>query len=142
MLTLKSNLKSVTENNFISQVSGFLESIPVTESQVNVDTKKSCFSISYWHTKQGYQKHGYGVETLKKNLENLVSVFGIPENFEYIWNGANQYVLDWLINNFDAKPVESLAIAKYEAGESWEGHVYVLNREKVVRFFFGEYAVF
>ena len=60
---------------------------------------------------------------------------GAPDTVEYIWNGANQYVFDWLEENFGALSKCPIAVQKYASDDDWKSHIYILNREKFLKYF-------
>ena len=59
---------------------------------------------------------------------------GEPQYFEYVWNGQNQYVMDWLKEHFDPVCKLPLAVQKYSDADDWEAHIYKLNKQKVLDF--------
>ena len=58
-----------------------------------------------------------------------------PDKIEYIWNGANQYVYDWMTHHFDPISKCPIAVQKYASEDDWDSHVYILNVEKVLKYF-------
>ena len=64
----------------------------------------------------------------------MKTIFGIPAHIEYIWNGQNQYVYDWLKKNFDAVCKCPIAAQKTQPGDDWDSHIYELDCNKVLRF--------
>jgi hypothetical protein len=62
------------------------------------------------------------------------TAFDIPNHIEYIWNGQNQYVYDWLVKNFDAVCECPIAVQKTQPGDDWDSHIYELDCNKVLSF--------
>lgn len=90
--------------------------------------------IPAWFTEDGYKNQGIGTNILKHNLQNMADTFGLPDHIEYIWNGQNQYVYDWLEKNFDAVCNCPIAVQKTQSEDDWSSHIYTLNRDKVLDF--------
>lgn len=107
---------------------------PVCKCTVHKNSN-DCFQISSWFTKEGYGHRGIGRATLKKTLQNLYERFGEPVGVQYVWNGANDYVQEWLVEHFDAVCTCPIAVQKYAAEDDWSSHIYDLNKEKVVDYF-------
>ena len=107
----------------------------VCECKVCVNKSHDAWSISAWYTSTSYMHKGYGKETLKHILEDMYEELGIPSKIEYIWNGSNQYVMDWLERNFDPVCKLPLAVLKNQEADDWDAHIYVLNRDKVIKYF-------
>ena len=106
----------------------------ISKCKINRDTENSGrWIISSWFTLDKYQHQGYGKAVLKEALEKMMAEYGSPTTIEYIWNGVNQYVFDWL-NKFDAVCKESLAVAKNECNDTWDAHIYILNSSKVLEY--------
>ena len=129
------NIKKIDKGNYILTCIGTLEQEQITESMISVNTKQKVLTISSWHTEEKFQHHGHGTENLKKNVQNAVYCFGAPEIIKYIWNGANEYVLDWLKENFDAVCLEDINVIKNSGEDSWDSHVYLLDTEKFLKYF-------
>lgn len=75
-----------------------------------------------------------GTDILKHGLQNMAQIFGLPDHIEYIWNGLNQYVYDWLEKNFDAVCNCPLAVQKTQSDDDWSSHIYTLDKDKVLEF--------
>ena len=105
------------------------------ECKIDVDLGTKTWTISSWYTTDKHKHHGYGKLTLQECLKAISSVYGTPNTVEYIWNGANQYVFDWLEENFGALSKCPIAVQKYASDDDWESHIYILNREKFLRYF-------
>lgn len=105
----------------------------VCKCQINKEN--NTWTISSWYTDKNYLNKGIGAKTLKYLLQHLYDKFGCPENIEYIWNGANQYVYDWIEKNFDAISKCPLAVQKTQCEDDWNSHIYHLNVKKVLKYF-------
>ena len=81
---------------------------------------------------------GIGRATLKGVLTEMYHDFGMPKHIEYIWNGAHEYVMDWLKAHFEPVSKLPLAVRKYSDADDWEAHIYRLNVGAVFNYFFGE----
>lgn len=90
--------------------------------------------ISAWFTEEGYNHQGIGTDILRHTLQNMEQVFGLPNQIEYIWNGQNQYVYDWLKKNFDAVCDCPISVQKIQTDDDWSSHIYILNRNRVLNF--------
>lgn len=93
------------------------------------------WTISSWYTSKNYKHQGIGKKTLQTVLAKVYSMTSKPDKIEYIWNGANQYVYDWMIHHFDPINKCPIAVQKYESEDDWDSHVYILNVEKVLQYF-------
>lgn len=107
--------------------------INVSGSQTGAKTK---WTISRWYTKTEYRNQGIGKQTLKCMLNYLCQKYDKPDSIEYIWDGKNEYVGDWLRKYFDAECKCSIAVQKmHEAEDDWDSHVYNLQTDKVLAYF-------
>ena len=120
------------ENNRIIATAKNEEDILGT-CQINIEN--NTFTISSWYTNKQYLHQGIGKQTLKNALIKAVNLYGEPNNIEYIWNGANDYVIKFLENNFDPINKCPLAVLKYSQEDVWESHIYKKNKEKVLNYF-------
>ena len=93
------------------------------------------WTISSWYTSKNYKHQGIGKKTLQTALVKVYSITSKPDKIEYIWNGANQYVYDWMIHHFDPISKCPIAVQKYASEDDWDSHVYILNVEKVLKYF-------
>ena len=107
----------------------------ICECKIDVDPATKTWTISSWYTMEKHKHHGYGKLTLRECLNSIAAVYGVPAKVEYIWNGANQYVFDWLEENFGAVSKCPIAVQKYANDDDWDSHVYILNREKFLAYF-------
>lgn len=92
-------------------------------------------NIDCWYTDKKYQGQGYGGKALHKLLHYIVNEIGVPAKVQYTWNGANEYVYDWMCKHFDARCTCPLAVQKECADDDWESHIYVLDRDKFIDYF-------
>lgn len=93
------------------------------------------WTISSWYTAKNYKHQGIGKKTLQTALEKVYDMTSKPDKIEYIWNGANQYVYDWMIHHFDPISKCPIAVQKYASEDDWDSHVYILDVEKVLQYF-------
>lgn len=107
----------------------------ICKCRIQVDKKEQKWTISSWFTKSGYGNKGYGKKTMKAAMEYVFRLYGFPQKVEYIWNGANEYVLNWLEENFDAVCNCPIAVQKTQADDDWDSHEYDLNVQKVMQYF-------
>ena len=107
--------------------------IELCKCQINVCNKT--WTISSWYTNKDYLNKGFGTKTLKHLLRFLYEQFGKPESVEYIWNGANYYVYQWMELNFGAISKCPLAVQKVQSDDDWDSHIYYLNVNKVIKYF-------
>ena len=112
-------------------------------SELEVDLVTTCiihvsedsWTITSWFTEEKYKHHGYGTELLWILLHTLKHIYGKPQTVKYIWNGANQYVYDFLVEHFDAKCTTPIAVQKYQTEDDWSSHIYVLDVNKFNEYF-------
>lgn len=119
---------STTQNNNSFTTVAHINNEEVCKCTVSRDS--NTWTISSWYTIKKYQHHGYGKLTLQECIKALAKKFIMPECVKYIWNGANQYVYDWLQENFDAVCECPIAVQKYSVEDDWSSHVYTLNKDK------------
>jgi hypothetical protein len=119
------------ENNYIESIYGE----KISKCRVNIEDSGKTWVISSWFTKEGYGGKGIGRKNLQLCLERLYEKYGRPENTQYIWNGTNSYVFDWLVEHFDAVCKCPIAVQKYQADDDWSSHIYELNIDKVFAYF-------
>lgn len=105
----------------------------VCKCRVNYNNGK--WSISSWFTDKEYQHKGLGKKALEVALQTIYKVTGKPDSIEYIWNGTNSYVGDWITKHFDAKCKCPLVVLKETFNDDWESHIYELNVDKVLKYF-------
>lgn len=124
---------SILENNNAFKCIAKLKSEEICKCQINVSN--STWTISSWYTDKKHLNKGIGTKTLKHLLKYLYKVFGTPKCVEYIWNGANEYVYEWMENNFGAISKCPIAVQKTQSDDDWSSHIYCLNVEKVIKYF-------
>ena len=107
----------------------------VSECKICIDDTHTVWSITVWRTHPAFHQKGYGKFALRATIMLLLATYGVPEKIEYIWNGANAYVLDWMKRHFDPVSKLPIAVQKYEAADDWDAHIYILNKQKVLRYF-------
>ena len=98
--------------------------------KVEYDYDSIC--ISSWFVDKEYQHMGIGKNLIKKALESIPIQF---TNVKYIWNGQNKYVLEWLEKHFKAKNICPINILKYSDNDSWDSHIYVLDKDLFIKYF-------
>lgn len=119
--------------NEIHKCIATLDSIQVCKCQINANV--NTWTISAWYTDKNYLNQGIGTKTLTYLLKFLYDKLGMPKNIEYIWNGANEYVYEWIEKNFDAVSNCPIAVQKTQCEDDWNSHIYNLNVEKVIKYF-------
>lgn len=109
----------------------------VSMCKINIDTSNGIpkWTISEFFTEKEFMHKGFGKITMKHLVHYLIGIFGVPSDIEYIWNGANQYVFDWITEEFDAVCQCPLAVQKTQTDDDWSSHMYTLNRDKVLQYF-------
>lgn len=93
------------------------------------------WTISAWYTEKEFQHNGVGILTMQNLMEYLYQKTETPKRIEYIWDGSNSYVYDWLEENFGAISKCPLAVQKTQADDDWDSHIYYLNTQKVIDYF-------
>lgn len=104
-------------------------------SKCMIGVEEGIWQITGWYTEEHHKKMGYGKETMKYLLEYLFIKYGEPSGIEYVWNGTNRYVYNFIKDKFDAQCRCPIAVQKYQAEDDWESHIYILNKSKVMDFF-------
>jgi len=84
-------------------------------------------TISGWYVNSEYQHMGIGKNLLRKVFLSINPTY-ISE-IKYVWNGTNEYVGEWL-NKFDAVNNCPITFLKNSEEDSWECHLYTLNKDK------------
>ena len=107
--------------------------IEICKCRVNYN--KNTWSISSWFTDKNYQNRGLGSQALRATLQAINGVVSKPISIEYIWNGTNSYVGEWITKHFDAKCKCPLVVLKETSSDNWESHIYELNVDKVLKYF-------
>ena len=107
-------------------------------SKCEICVNNNTWTITAWFTNNEYKNQGYGTAVLRALTNYLNNLFGKPESVEYVWNGDNEYVYDWLTNNFDPISKCPIAVQKTANDDDWDSHIYYLNTEKFLNYFCNE----
>ena len=113
-----------------------VEGVKVCELTINNDLMGK-WTITAWYTKKGYGNKGYGTRLMRCAIKQMYEWYGMPTKIEYVWNGANQYVYDWLDRHFNPVCKLPLAVLKTQNEDEWDAHVYILDKEKFMEYFIG-----
>lgn len=114
----------------------YLNNDEVCHCTISVEDNK--WTITAWYTVHGYGNQGFGTKTMKYAIQQLYKKYGMPSCIEYVWNGANQYVYDWLEKHFDPISKCPLSVLKTQNDDEWDAHIYRLNIDKFLNYFLGE----
>ena len=90
--------------------------------------------IYYWRVETDFREKGIGKKVLREVLEKMYKDLGAPPYIDYIWDGENEYVYDFLNRHFQpecACPLDN----KSDMYDDWISHVYHLNTSKVFEYF-------
>lgn len=122
----------------------YASTVNTYEAKAIIDGKQICWCsvsmhddtwrITSWYTEPQYAHQGYGTMTLSYCIKQMLAERSIPKQIEYVWNGQNQYVMDWLKEHFDPVCKLPLAVQKYSDADDWDAHIYRLNIDKVLGF--------
>ena len=107
----------------------------IVQGKCSITVTNNVWTISEWFIDKTLQGKGIGRALLRSTLEYLYNVLGEPLKIEYIWNGQNEYVLEWLTRNFEPISKCPLSVQKTQTEDDWESHVYVLDKNKVLKYF-------
>lgn len=110
-------------------------SAEICRCHISVNLYTKSWDIVSWFTAEGYKNKGYGKAALKCLLRYCLDHYGMPPSITYIWNGTNQYVMDWLEKHFDAVCACPISVQKTQPGDDWSSHIYKLDRDKVLTYF-------
>jgi hypothetical protein len=110
------------------------EDVKLCECRINVDENGKHWTISSWYVTKGNNHRGFGKATLTACLKAIYKEYGLPSHIDYIWNGANQYVMDWLTNHFDPICKLPLAVQKCDDIDDWTAHMYTINKDKLFEY--------
>ena len=114
-----------------------IENIEVCRLIINRDIDEYYnikWTITSWYTKEGYGHKGYGTKLMQHAIHQMFKSDGKPHTIEYVWNGANQYVYNWL-EKFDPVCKCPLVVLKTQNDDEWDAHIYVLNVKKFLDYF-------
>ena len=103
----------------------YVEDKRIARAEIGVDNEKRTYTIVARYVIDGYKHMGYGKMALQFLFDELDRNYGV----NYIWDGANEYVGDWL-RKFDAVCTVPLVVMKTQAEDDWESHIYRLNAKK------------
>lgn len=117
------------------EIDADVDGVRVGYSRLSVDKVANVWTISEWFVNGDYQNKGYGRTILFTALNELYSMYGMPFEIQYVWNGQNMYVYEWLSKYF--KPVSEcpIAIQKVASDDDWDSHIYKIDRDKVLQYF-------
>lgn len=101
----------------------------------HMDSTKNAWTISSWYVDTDYQGRGIGTSLLQGSLQCLNEWIGEPSKIKYIWNGQNEYVMDWLNKHFSPISDCPIAVQKTQAEDDWASHMYTLNKDSVLEYF-------
>lgn len=122
-------------NKIVSEALSNQTHKPVGHITISVNAKTNSWMISEWFVDHTYQHQGIGKELFQKSIEFMNSHFPYPNKIKYVWNGANQYVYDWLQKNFSPVSQCPMAIQKFNADDDWLSHVYELDKKSLYDYF-------
>ena len=133
MMTDKNLNFKITAEAHAFLAEAFIKNEKVCECRINVE--ENIWSVSSWYTKKEFLNQGYGFATMKYLILFLEKHKCLPDKIQYIWNGSNKYVLDWMVKHFDAENICPVAVQKYASDDDWESHIYVLDKNKFFDYF-------
>lgn len=119
-----------TENRLITTL--FVNDEKVCDLKITLDENE--WSIVAWYTSKDHLHKGYGFTTMQHAVRTLYKN-SVPQTIKYIWNGANEYVMDWLKRHFTPVSMLPLAVQKYSEADDWESHIYVIDKDKFLEYF-------
>lgn len=127
--------KQVSNNGHSIEIDGIVEGERVGYSRLSIDKTSNVWTISEWFVNSNQQNKGYGRTILFTALSELYNMYGLPFEIQYVWNGQNMYVYEWLSKYF--KPVSEcpIAIQKIASDDDWDSHIYKIDRDKVLSYF-------
>lgn len=130
------NLKKIVGiNGRTIEIDADVNGIRVGYSRLSVDQTSNVWTISEWFVNSDYQNKGYGRTILFTALSELYNMYGLPFEIQYVWNGQNMYVYEWLSKYF--RPISGcpIAIQKVASDDDWDSHIYKIDRDKVLSYF-------
>lgn len=127
--------KHVSNNGRSVEIDADVDGVRVGYSRLSVDKISNVWTISEWFVNSNYQNKGYGRTILFTALNELYTLYGLPFEIQYVWNGQNMYVYEWLKKYF--KPISGcpIAIQKIASDDDWDSHIYKIDRDKVLKYF-------
>jgi len=117
-----------SKNDSVAKCFLLVENIRICECEISIEKEE--WTIRSWYTKEGYGNSGYGSKCLKALANEIFTRIGTPCEIFYIWNGANNYVFEWMEKHFGAVSMCPIAVQKNCADDDWESHIYRLDRDK------------
>ncbi len=102
---------------------------------INRCNGKCKWTIAEFYTEKEFMHQGNGKLTMKHLVQSLLGLMGRPTDVEYIWNGVNEYVFDWITREFEAVCQCPIAVQKTQSDDDWSSHMYTLNKDKVLEYF-------
>ena len=126
------DIRCNNKNAGMYEAVAFIENTKVCRCAIAVKDKD--WQITSWYTEKEFSHRGYGKQVLVALLQYLTECLGTPVTIDYVWNGQNQYVMDWLVENFNPVCKLPLAVRKYSDADDWEAHIYKLDKQKVLDF--------
>lgn len=135
-MTIEYELKTQKNDTLLSCIASLPEEREICSTcHVYAEEEHQVWTIAVWYTNDGYKNQGIGKQTLAKIITYLYVFYGKPSKIKYIWNGAHQYVYDWMVKHFDAVCQCPIVIQKTQAEDDWDSHIYNLNVDKVLKYF-------
>lgn len=105
-------------------------------SECKINYSNDIWVISAWYTDRNHLRKGFGSLVMQHVLQELMGRFGEPKEVRYIWNQANQYVMDWLNTHFSPVSLMPIEVQKITQNEdSWDAHIYILDKTKFLTYF-------
>ena len=105
----------------------------VCSCKVSIDN--NIWSIVSWYTEKEHLHNGYGYKTMRHIILRLYEAYGEPDKIRYVWNGANEYVMEWMNRHFSPVSMLPLVVQKYSDKDDWESHIYILDKDKFLKYF-------
>lgn len=140
-------MKTITSNTYLKIVSRenadgsytfkavILEDETNEISRCNILVNQGTWKISSWYTNEGYKGQGLGKKCMRELIQYIYLKMGKPEYVEYIWNGQNEYVYQWMERHFNPISKCPIAVQKYDMSDSWDSHIYKLNVDSFLNYF-------
>ena len=131
------NVAIVKDHNGVVKCIATVDGVKASECQININKADDNikWTISSWFTESGFKHQGIGKHAMSRLVSYCKTVHGYPTEVEYVWNGAHEYVLDWMERHFDAICTCPIAVQKTQSDDDWSSHIYVLNKDKVLDYF-------
>lgn len=76
---------------------------------------------------------GWGRACLTALAKELIGQYAEPYEISYVWNGQNDYVGHLVTDKWGGICVTPIAVLKNESADSWDNHVYRLNKKKFMQ---------